>query len=141
MTILVDFPKLYVNQLKNMIYPESYVVCFSRKNNNSAMWGNYANYYKGICLIYETDENNMIQLRVERNTFKLQAKPILYEGYLIERNFFETFGRLTLSEVKAWLTGAEDSISSSFVAFKDEDQWKHEYCKTHEIKTYQKLKA
>lgn len=141
MTILVDFPKLYVNQLKNMIYPESYVVCFSRKNNNSAMWGNYANYYKGICLIYETDENNMIQIRVERNTFKLQAKPILYEGYLIERNFFETFGRLTLSEVKAWLTGAEDSISSSFVAFKDEDQWKHEYCKTHEIKTYQKLKA
>lgn len=141
MTILVDFPKLYVHQLKNMIYPESYVVCFSRKNNNSAMWGNYANRHKGICLIYETDENNMIQIRGEHNTFKLQAKPILYEGNLIERNFFETFGRLTRAEVKAWLTGADGSISSSFEAFKDEDQWRHEYWKTHEIKTYQKLKA
>ena len=141
MTILVDFPKLYVHQLKNMIYPESYVVCFSRKNNNSAMWGYYANRHKGICLIYETDENNMIQIRGEHNTFKLQAKPILYEGNLIERNFFETFGRLTRAEVKAWLTGADGSISSSFEAFKDEDQWRHEYWKTHEIKTYQKLKA
>ena len=75
MTILVDFPKLYVNQLKNMIYPESYVVCFSRKNNNSAMWGNYANYYKGICLIYETDENNMIQIRGEHNTFSFKQNP------------------------------------------------------------------
>ena len=60
---------------------------------------------------------------------------------MIERNFFETFGRLTLAEVKAWLTGADGSISSSFEVFKDADQWRHEYWKTHEIKTYQKLKA
>ena len=32
-------------------------------------------------------------------------------------------------------------VLRSFEAFKDEDQWRHEYWKIHEIKTYQKLKA
>lgn len=53
MAIAVDFPKVYVEQMKEMIYPESYVVCFSEKNNDSSMWGNYADCHKGVCLIYE----------------------------------------------------------------------------------------
>lgn len=58
MTIAVDFPKVYIEQLKDMIYPANYVVCFSGRDNDSAMWGNYADHHKGVCLIYETDENN-----------------------------------------------------------------------------------
>ena len=128
LNILVDFPKLYVNQLVNMMYPESFVVCFSRNNNNSAMWGNYAENHKGICFIYETEE------------LSFEVKPILYEGSLVERNFFETFGRYTLPEIKSFLTGADGTISSSFEAFKNEEQWRNEYWENHEIKTYQKLK-
>lgn len=141
MTLLVDFPKLYIAQLKNMIYPENFVVCFSRKNDNSAMWGNYADRHRGVCLIYETDENDIIKMKRENDTFDLPAKPIIYEGDFIERNFFETFGRLTIAEVKTWLTGADGSISSSFEAFQNEDQWRKEYWKMYEIKNYHKLQA
>lgn len=58
--ITVDFPKIYVDQLKEMMYPESYVVCFSGRNNNSAMWGNYADNHQGVCLIYLFIRQNMI---------------------------------------------------------------------------------
>lgn len=46
MTIAVDFPKVYIEQLKDMIYPANYVVCFSGRDNDSAMWGNYADHHK-----------------------------------------------------------------------------------------------
>ena len=128
LNILVDFPKLYVQQLINMIYPESFVVCFSENNNNSAMWGNYADNHKGVCFIYETEG------------LKFTVKPIRYKGALVERNFFETFGRYTISEIKSFLTGADGTISTSFEAFKNEEQWRNEYWENHEIKTYQKLK-
>ena len=143
MTIFVDFPKLYINQLKSMIYPETFVACFSQNCNNSAMWGNYSNNHRGVCLIYETDNDNRLKLQKEGNIFTRQAKPVLYEdeGSLLERNFFETFGRFTLTEVKKWLTGADGTLSSSFNAFKDENQWRNEYWKIFEMKTYHKLKA
>lgn len=49
--IAVDFPKVYVNQLMDLVYPESYIVCFSGKNDDSAMWGNYADNHRGVCFI------------------------------------------------------------------------------------------
>ena len=75
-----------------MLYPESYIVCFSSKNNDSAMWGNYADHHKGVCLFYETDSEN--RMTVEgKYIFTQEVKPVNYGGEVIERNFFETFGR------------------------------------------------
>lgn len=139
-TIAVDFPRVYIDQLKDMIYPESYVVCFSGKNNDSAMWGNYADHHNGVCLIYETDENNSMTLRKENQKFSLLAKPISYEGNLTERNFFETFGRLTRNQIRAWLSGV-DGISSAYDAFSDEEEWRNRYWEAYDIKTYRKIKA
>ena len=34
--IRANYPKLYVNQLKNIVFPEAYVVCFSKNNNDSS---------------------------------------------------------------------------------------------------------
>lgn len=139
-TIAVDFPRVYVDQLKDMIYPESYVVCFSGKNNDSAMWGNYADHHRGVCLIYETYENNCMTLRKEKRSFSLSAKPVSYEGNLTERNFFETFGRLTRSQIRTWLSGV-DGISSAYDTFSDEDEWRNRYWEAYDIKTYRKIKA
>lgn len=65
-TVRVDFPKLYVEQLQNLIYPEGYVVCFSATPTNSSMWGNYAQNHKGTCFIYESqniDSKEYISLK------------------------------------------------------------------------------
>lgn len=139
-TITVDFPKVYINQLREMLYPESYVVCFSGKNNDSAMWGNYANNHKGVCLIYETDKNDCMVLQKKSRPLHLNVKPIRYEGEIIERNFFETFGRLTYNQIKTWLCGV-GGISSAYNVFSDAEKWQNKYWEVYDIKTYRKLKA
>lgn len=141
MRLQIDYPKAYILQLKEMLYPESYVVCFSGKSNDSAMWGNYANNHQGVCFIYETDQDNSLKL-VDRKkgNLKLEVKPVIYHGELIERNFFETFVRFTMQQVRAWLTGT-DGISSSIGVFSNTDEWRRSYWKTYQMKTYRKNKA
>lgn len=98
MAILVDFPEMYVEQLKDMIYPEGYVVCFSRKDDDSAMWGNYADNHSGVCLMYDVDlENEDACLDFCTSAYKI--RPVEYNNDIVVRNFFETFGRLTPSQI------------------------------------------
>ena len=52
--VRIDFPSIYVNQMQEIVYPKGYLVCFSSDNTNSAMWGNYADNHRGVCLIYQT---------------------------------------------------------------------------------------
>ena len=139
MTIAVDFPKVYVNQLMDLVYPESYIVCFSGKNNDSAMWGNYADNHRGVCLIYETDAENHMTVKGEMS-YTLETKPVSYGGNIIERNFFESFGRLTPKQIEMWLTGTEE-LSSAYKAFNNVEEWRKEYWAAYEAKTYRKLKA
>lgn len=138
-TIAVDFPKVYMNQLMDLVYPESYVVCFSGKNNDSAMWGNYADNHRGVCLIYETDAENHMIVKGE-TSYILETKPVNYDGNIIERNFFESFGRLTPKQIKMWLTGTE-KLSSSYNVINNVEEWRKEYWAAYEAKTYRKLKA
>lgn len=136
MTILVDFPQVYVSQLIRMLYPECFIVCFSANNNNSAMWGNYADHHKGVCLIYETDGKQSIRVQ---NHF-MKAEKVVYKGKMLERNFFESFGRLTFPQIKKWLTGT-DGISCCYDVFRNENEWRKQYWKIFEMKNYRKLKS
>lgn len=138
MSIVSDFPKIYINQLKDLIYPESYVVCFSRKNNDSAMWGNYADRHQGVCLVYDTNELNVLYFN--GHNISLPVKPVNYGGDLLERNFFETLGRLTIKQITTWLTGTE-GLSSCYEAFSKEEAWRDRYWEIFEAKTYRKLKT
>lgn len=138
MSIMVDFPKVYIAQLKDMIYPESYVVCFSGKKDNSAMWGNYADGHQGVCLIYETDEANA--MHVKKYNATLYVKPVSYGGDLLERNFFESFGRLNMGQIATWLTGTE-GLSGCYDVFSDVQAWRAKYWETSDAKTYRKLKT
>lgn len=140
MSIAVDFPKVYVDQLKDMIYPESYIVCFSDKNNDSAMWGNYADHHQGVCLVYETDNNNTIGLQVDGMMRQYHVKMIKYGGETVERNFFTTLGRLNLPQIRTWLSGTK-GISKCYQDFGDEEKWRQLYWSAFESKTYQKSPA
>ncbi len=140
LSVAVDFPGLYVEQLKEMVYPESYIVCFSSQYNDSSMWGNYADHHKGVCLIYETDENNGITLDMKNASCRHEVLPVRYGGDTMERNFFEAFGRLNPRQIRTWLTGL-DGISSAYDAFSDEDEWRKRYWEVFQVKTYQKNPA
>lgn len=142
LSIVVDYPKVYVEQLTELLYPEAYMCCFTDVNNNSSMWGNYADNHKGVCLIFETDEDQRLALSSSHGgETKLKVQKIEYEGDRIERNFFDSFGRLTPKQIQSWLTGV-DSISTSYHnIFKDPEKWKKQYWDAFNVKNHRKVKA
>lgn len=140
MSVAVDFPGLYVSQLKDLIYPKSYVVCFSSENNNSSMWGNYADNHRGVCLIYDFDEKDGILLESKYGKLKCRARQVNYNGVPMERNFYETLGRLTYRQVLTWLTGVE-GISRAFGCYDDKSGWRKSYWEIFDAKNYQKIPA
>ena len=105
LNLKVFFPRTYVEQLKEMIYPAGYIVCFSETPTNSAMWGNYSDNHTGICFIYETEHRCGREfMNFDRKS--LEVKPIKYGEQIIEQNFFNVLCHLDFLNVEDWLTSS-----------------------------------
>ena len=129
----IFFPQMYAAQLKEIMYPNGYVVCFSDTPTNSAMWGNYADSHKGICFIYETetlDGRDFINFA----TKSLEIERINYSAQIIERNFFNTLKHLNFLRADDWLTGADGVRSCKL----DEVEKTGEYDDIYREKFYRK---
>ncbi len=127
------FPRMYVEQLKEMMYPNGYVVCFSDTPTNSAMWGNYADNHRGICFVYGTenlDGHEYIHFAAK----SLEVKPIKYTAQVITRNFFDTLRHLNFIRAEDWLTG-KGGVKSCKLENSDAGNYDGDY---HE-KFYRKL--
>lgn len=132
LAVRIEFPQMYVNQLAGIMYPQFYLTSFSANKENSSMWGNYADNHKGVCMIYESDHLGKMPGVL---------KKVEYGGNAVERNFFESFGRLTVKQIKGWLTGADGSISGCYKhIMNDMDAWRKAYWGAFEAKTCRKLK-
>ena len=73
-----------------------YVACFMEEANNSSVWGHYGDGHRGICLVFEA-ENNSLDLYRNNKKQEWQDKPskyyfkkINYDNSYNEINFFET---------------------------------------------------
>lgn len=120
------FPRTYAEQLKEIMYPNGYVVCFSDTPTNSAMWGNYADNHRGICFIYDTenfDGHDFITFAAK----SLEVKPIKYSAQAIERNFFDTLRHLNFIHAEDWLTGLGGRKSKKLTASEDEPEYIYDY--------------
>lgn len=152
-SIMVDFPDTYTIQLMDFIYPATYITCFSAQNNNSVMWGNYADNHKGVCLIYETDSDNEIEVKdisgckTSKNGeiipiyswVKMPINKIIYGDEICERNFFESFGRLNFLQIQSWLTNNEGT-SYCYEVYKDKEKWNKQYWEIFQLKNCRKMK-
>ncbi len=129
LAISTGFPEMYVMRLSDIIYPDSYWVCFTGRNDDSSMWGNYASNHKGVCFIYDSDMLSDLGM----------LKPVLYDCDPIERNFFESLGRFSPKQIKYWLTGTA-GISECFNSIiEDTESWRENYWDALEAKNYRKL--
>lgn len=112
------------------------------------MWGNYADNHKGAYLIYETDNDNKIEImdnsewETEENDeivpiYSWSKKPISkvkYGDEICERNFFESLGQLNLLQIRSWLTSG-DKISCCYETYKNKKEWHKQYWKIFKLKT------
>lgn len=150
--VRIDFPAIYMSQIQEIIYPKGYVVCFSANNNNSSMWGNYADNHKGVCLIYQTETigesetisvKSQVSLGKDRVSFSFRkdaVRKVKYHDPLIQRNFFESLGGLTYPQITAWLV-TETGKKSEYLEKYGKEEWRKKYWADFEEKYCLKLPA
>ena len=132
----IFFPRMYAEQLRDIMYPHGYIVCFSRTPTDSSMWSNYADNHRGVCFIYETENFNG-QDCINFAARPLAVEPIKYDAQIIERNFFDALKHLIFLRAEDWLTGADGSRSFKL----DERDTASDYDGVYREKFHRKLPA
>lgn len=132
-SLFIDYPKLYLQKLESLMYPEFYTASFTDNCNNSSMWGNYAKSHSGICLEFKP-ENSALPIYTcvghDSTTGKIydwtsrKLEPIIYDNILTPFNFFENIGFIpTYSFNHLWCFDPETHESTSCKVI-NEENWK-----------------
>ena len=128
---------LFIEQLENLMSPKVISTSFSETCNNTLMWTHYSENHTGVCLIFDTKENNSFELSIIdsynrimihhlskhmetkpriRNKYIKDTcvlKPIVYKLDLKPINFFENI--LPINEKLKWYTSnITNEISSLY---------------------------
>ena len=130
--LYTDFPEHYVKCVTNLAYATWKTVCFNRTYADPKMWSHYADSHKGVCLMFNFNHAERVQLESLDKTAtdkikQLYIKPIDYTSKPSKINFFLTLGNLWGDERKHWLfhNGEKSELLSSI--FENIDKWRDEY--------------
>ncbi len=108
-----NFPAKYLSNIEKIMYPKWYAACFMFECNNSSAWGHYADGHKGVCLIFESDEENKITFSKEQQTLKFEQ--IKYQEGFEKNNFFSNINNFSKDKLKStWYTDENNNISDIF---------------------------
>ena len=138
--IITEYPEIYTKLLSELIYPEWYTACFMSSCENSSVWGHYGDNHKGVCLIFESEddvESNFLSLRgingwgskgASYGNIRFKFEPINYEEGFGEIDFFRSLGRLTHQTLNStWHTlDGKFSICAENMN-KSEESWRNMY--------------
>ena len=115
--IVADFPRVYLNEVDKLLWPNWYTACFMKDYHNSSVWGHYADKHEGACLIFEpvkTSGSNGLELYkgIGKSVRVIPFSEISYEDKPGEVDFFRSIGRTTVALLmKLWYTDAEGNVS------------------------------
>lgn len=80
----VKLRKLFLKELENYG-----VVCYSTNDVNQLLWSHYADYHRGMCLVFEIDNENENFLRPVKYSETLPKIEFKNENELISKNLLE----------------------------------------------------
>lgn len=148
--IVYDFADAYIDKLVDLTFPEVYSASFLESYENSSIWAHYADGHKGICLIFEADDENNLLLHSNLPHKRNQKEPyhfykMDYNSTFPQDNFFENLGRLPKGKLINWFQGEDGTISDKYQLYAKENfvkqywdnmfkhyllktpEWKHEF--------------
>jgi len=145
-SIFASFPERYIDSLGDLVYFDWYAACFISDPTHAAMWGNYGDGHKGICLKFRAEEkpgqSPIIKMRGivgsyigptgQGSTYgdlSLQFQKMNYVDKLAEIDFFRSIGRVTVGALKSeWYRDYQGRISScADDVFGKKDDWHQRY--------------
>ncbi|MDQ0465581.1 hypothetical protein QO010_003370 [Caulobacter ginsengisoli] len=158
-SILTDFPPVYIDRLDQLLYPDWYTACFTDNYSHTAMWGNYADSHRGICLEFGVTADKSGKYRLPlygqvgiggnkdgtRPIFgwtDLQFDPVIYGESAIEVDFFRSLGRLGRQAlVSSWFANesGQRSICADEVLGENEE-WRQAYWRRYHDAAIRKLR-
>ena len=128
--LLLDFSHVYVDQLENLLWPDWYIACFTSSYHNSSSWAHYGDAHKGVCLIFDTEESDGVQmlaldqvmgwssnasqeaLTEHRSSVRNSFYEVNYRETPEEVDFFRSIGRLSGSAIMTlWYSDEAGNVS------------------------------
>ena len=137
-SVMLDFPKVYVEQLDRLLWVKWYTACFTGSFHNSSVWAKYADGHKGACLIFEdVEKDNSTSLKLNQkisNSFRtIPFREVHYEDKPGKTDFFRTICRVPVFTLKKlWYTDQDGNTSECAAHIgsdSDEAAWKELYWK------------
>ena len=144
-TIVYEFPGRHVSHLEQLLYADWYTACFVENPMQAAMWGNYGNEHRGVCLKFKTypSAGGKPAIKLRRiagwhsgesghsptyGCVEHEFLNVKYEPRFVDVDFFRSLGRLTEAEVEHWYQDTAGNISPlASGVLSDQDRWRDEY--------------
>lgn len=130
--LLFDFPGHYTKKVVDLAYADWQAVCFNRSYSDPKMWSHYANNHTGVCLMFDFNSTECVQLEALDTTSKdkvknLYVKPIDYTSPPLRINFFQTLGNLWGDERSHWFFHNNEKSTVLSSIFENVEKWREEY--------------
>jgi len=153
-SLILEFPRQYLNSLMKLVYPPWYVACFSTHNDNAAMWSYYANNHNGCCLVFNTkatEGGRTLRLKgvngygtdgVLKGQQNLMLEPVRYTTDDQRIEFFTNIGRLSHRDLmQNWFQDESGKTSSLAQHLSNETnrQWRDAYWENFSPPLFRKL--
>ena len=150
--VFLNFPLLYVEKIRKLLYPDSYVACFMDDCSSSVLWSHYAEHHNGIALKFKATLQNKFQTLKSNGIYGVQASKnepktkylhsaqthrflkVNYSNIYPRINFFVYIGRLPFAQLEVeWFSNSKGKKSSYIESsFGDIEKWRKEYWRIYE---------
>ena len=140
--MILEFPKIYLNEIEKLLWHGWYTACFVEDYHNSSMWAHYGDKHEGACLIIESGHiGTLVALQLyrmadegKRPTMPRTIVPFFRVDYVnkpAEVDFFLSIGMITAEEVmKLWYTDEDGNVSKCAARLQDDNDtfnWRDTY--------------
>ena len=140
--LMMRFPEMFVAMLTKMIMPNWYIASFCTDYKIPVVWSEYADGFKGVCLIFRTDESKASGHRgirlftshswssekghiYEHHTETLH--PVIYSQENVSFNFFEYLGSITEYQLREWTIDKQGNKSRYYIPEEKKEEWRQRY--------------
>ena len=150
--VILDFPRLYVDQLSRLLHDRWYVACFMKDYRNSSVWGHYGNNHRGACLVFSSEKisgthslpvnkitgfsnsqnatTKRSETRYHCEVVQMKFHDVRYQEKIEQINFFQNIGVLpAFLLMRNWYSDASGNRSEcgNHIGSSEEDSWREEY--------------
>ena len=134
LTVIYDFPKIYVEQLDRLLWEKWYTACFTESYHNSSVWAKYADGHKGACLVFKAVEeggSKNLKLNWGKGSRAFPFHEVNYADRPGEIDFFRTIARMLGTHFRElWYTdqdGRTSECASHIGSDRSEAAWGEHY--------------